>query len=297
MCPKDKRYTSVLLLALAIFSFAVGYSFWQESGRPPSWFGQEIFSQGENTYPQNFKTEIAFVSREISDKELINGSAFIIDKQKGWFATAAHCVGQNKNRHIKIFYNGVVYRGLPVKVSSRADVAIIKIDGNFNVDNFAEPYKFSTGAVVGEKVFIRGLHPHPKEFLAGKNITGIFREYYHSEIDREVVLDDLLASVTSVDAKINLLVAPDNMVVSYMSAKSCIEMRTEEDHPSSLGGLSGGPIVNRSNELIGILFASNLCGGQWYSFNLKEHRLGFFLVHMIYAVPVKELQDLMKSIN
>lgn len=296
MQPKDRRYTFLLLTAITVFSVFVGYNLWQQEQiqRPLSWSVQDNLSKGDDTYSQDFKTEVAFISREA---DMVNGTAFIIDKQKGWFATAAHCVGSDAKHRIKIFYNGKVYRSLPVKISSSADVTIIKIDGVFDSRNFSEPYKFASEVFAGEKVFIRGLHAHPKNFLAYKKLTDIFKKYYRYEGEREVVFDDIMASVARTNTRMNLLIAPDNMDVSYMSARSCIEMITEEDHPSSLGGLSGGPIVNINNELIGILFASSSDGGQWYSLNLKEHKLELFYAHTIYAVPAKELQDLLKSIN
>lgn len=294
MNSKDTRYSLFLLFGVITFSvLVIVCGVWQDGGYLLIGSEKANAFQHGNIYNQDFKTEAAAVVKEFGDKRGISASAFILDKQKGWFATAAHFVGRNRKNNFKLFYNGAVYKSAPVKVSCRADVAIIKIAGNFNADNFAEPYKFASGTFIGEKVFIRGFHSHPNTLWTNKKLTGILRNYYEEGDDNEIVFDDLSAFVVRVDAVLNLPATPDRIEASNLSAKSCIELRTEEDHQYSFGGLSGGPIVNMKNELVGIVFSSNPNSG--YFINLKKRKLIYVSSDVLYAVPAQELKDLKLS--
>ncbi|OGM98730.1 MAG: hypothetical protein A2736_00130 [Candidatus Yanofskybacteria bacterium RIFCSPHIGHO2_01_FULL_41_27] len=294
MNSKDARYSLFLLIGvISFFIFVVIYGFWQESKYSFLELNRVNVSQNGNTYVQDFKTEAAAVTKEIGNQRQLSASAFILDKQKGWFATAAHFVGKSGKNNFKLFYNGVVYKSAPVKVSSRADVAIIKIVGDFSADNFAEPYKFSSSTHIGEKVFIRGFHLHPITLWTNKKLTGILRNYYEEGDNYEIVFDDLSAFVVRVDAVLNLPATPDRIEASNLSAKSCIELRTEEDHQYSFGGLSGGPIVNMKNELVGIVFSSNPNSG--YFIDLKKRKLTYVSSDVLYAVPAQELKNLKLS--
>lgn len=294
MNSKDTRYTFFLLAVIVAFSvIVVACGFWYENGYFLFNHGKKDIQSDGDSYSQDFKTETATVIKEILGKVGLNASAFIIDKQKGWFATAAHFVSFDRKNNCKLFYNGKVYQTLPLKVSSCADVAIIKIAEDFNADNFAEPYKFASGTFAGEKVFIRGFHAHSSDLWKDKRLTGILRQYYNESGQEEIMFDDLSAFVVRTDATIKLPATPNRVSVSDLSAKSCIELRTEEDHRCSFGGLSGGPIVNAKNELVGIVFASNPNSG--YYIDLNKHKLIYVSSEMLYAVPAQELKNLKNS--
>lgn len=291
MNSKDAKYTFFLLAVIIAFSvIVVVCGFWYENGYFLFQPGEKGVRSDGNSYPQDFKTETGTVIKEISGKIELKASAFIVDKQKGWFATAAHFVGFDGKNNSKLFYNGQVYQILPLKVSSRADVAIIKIAEGFNAGNFAEPYKFAFGTFAGEKVSVRGFHVHPSNLWKDKRLTGILRQYYNASGHEEIVFDDLAAFVMRTDARINLPATPDRISASDLSAKSCIELRTEEDHRCSFGGLSGAPIVNAKNELVGIVFASDPNSG--YFLDLKKHKLIYVSSEVLYAVPAQELKNL-----
>lgn len=293
MSSKNGNFFLFFMIAIAVFPvFLLIYDF-AYNNKPWSFkpYNDNIY-QRKNFYPQKFKIATATVVKEAHDGILIHASAFIIDKQKGWFATAAHFAYSDNNK-IKIFYNGIVYGGALVKISVNADVAILKINGKFNADNFTESYKFASGARAGEKVFIKGLHFHPRKFWVNEKLTGILRFYYNDNSNREVVFDDLVASVTRVNAAISLPAIPNRLRVSDLSAESCVEFRLEEDHQCSFGGLSGSPIINVKNELVGILFASGPDSG--YRIDLQKGNFGYISANMIYAVPAEELIKLMQS--
>ena len=302
MNSKDAGYSLFLLVGAVAFSiFVVVCGFRQKDEYFLPELNEHSFPelnkaayQKENIYTQDFKTETAaVVRRKIASTKWTNASAFILDKQRGWFAVAAHFIGNGRRIYFTLFFNGRVYKSTSLKVSSRADVAIIKIVGDFDSDNFPEPYKFASGTFVGEKVRLRGFHLHPSDSWENKRLTGIFRQYYGDNSHGEIVFDDLSAYVVRVNASLVLPATPDRIEVSNLSASNCIELRLEEEHQSSFGGLSGGAIVNMNNELVGIDFASDSGGGYY----VREEGCPpkYIFGKMIYAVPAEELKNLKLS--
>src|SRR3989344_4929157 len=94
-------------------------------------------------YTQNLKTPVALFIRERNSAPMVIASAFLIDKQRGLFASAKHFVGKQSDGHCKIFFNGVVYQGFLVQVPAITDLVVIKIDGRFDADSFPDPFRIA----------------------------------------------------------------------------------------------------------------------------------------------------------
>lgn len=203
-------------------------------------------------YTQNLKMPVALFIRERNGVPMVIASAFLIDKQGGLFASAKHFVGKQSDGDCKIFFNGKVYNGFLVQVPAITDVAVIKIDGRFDASNFPEPYRFASQVRNGERVFVRGIHPHSEFLQQNKVVIPIFRQYYGVLKEDEFVFDDLAARVIDTRQQIKNGEIRDGSEALGMVTNVFIKLRTEEDHLFSFAGLSGGPVVNEHDELIGI---------------------------------------------
>lgn len=211
--------------------------------------------QKEARYPQppNFKVNETLFIRERNGSPNIMASAFLIDKQRGRFASAKHFVGSEGDGQCKIFFNGKVYDGFLLQLPPITDIAVIQISGSFDPATFPEPYKIAHQIAIGDKIFVRGIHPHPTKLQDNKVILPIFREYY-GVLGREdeFVYDTLEGKITKL--KVNLInknIGGSSELLSEIS-NNYIGLETNDDHRFSFGGLSGGPTVNERNELVGI---------------------------------------------
>ncbi len=253
--------------------------------------------QNESRYRQDFVSPVALFIRERNGEPFITASAFLIDKQRGLFASAKHFVGNESDGNCKIFFNGKVYKGFLVKVPAVTDIVIIKIDGSFNSKVFSEPYGFAKGVNKGDKVFIKGIHPHEKKFQQDKNFIPIFQEYYGIiGKSNEFVFDDLSAEVVNIARKIVNKEIKDSSETLGDFSNVYIALRTNEDHQLSFGvsfsGLSGGPTINEKNELIGINAVED---SAYIEINPKE--IVYHPLVNLNLVPVIELQKLMLQLD
>src|SRR3989344_7075593 len=136
------RKTIVRLLTTAIIISAYGCG--------PS----KISSVCQNPayYQQNIVIREALFIRERNCSLHILASAFLIDRERGLFASAKHFIGSESDGKAKVFFNGRVYDGFLVRLPPVTDVAVIKIAGNFDPADFPEPYKIAQNIKVNDGV-------------------------------------------------------------------------------------------------------------------------------------------------
>ncbi|MBI4160362.1 MAG: trypsin-like peptidase domain-containing protein [Candidatus Yanofskybacteria bacterium] len=247
--------------------------------------------QKEARYPQNFRSSVALFIRERNESVSVSASAFLIDAERGLFGSAKHFVGTESDGDCKIFFNGKVYDGFLAQVPAVTDIAVIKIKGRLDRTLPALPYAMAEGASIGDKVFVRGIHPHPPVLQGGKNIIPIFRNYYGIiGLYNEFVYDNLEAEITDLAVGIVNKDIGGSPEASAEIVAVYATLNTKEDHLFSFGGLSGGPVVNQSDQLVGIIASESPRS------NLKNTNFGPVIVetyNILQIVPVDELKKLM----
>ncbi len=231
-----KRKYFVILLVFTQFLFSANG---QDKKRP-------------NVYKQDFKIKEALFVKERNGAPYAMGTAFLIDKERGLFASAKH-VGIQARDVCKIFFNGRVYNAFLLKLPPITDVGIIKIDGPFDPSDFPEPYKFASKINKGDKTFTRGIHPHPKKYQDAGRLLPLMRGYYFIlGRDGEFVYDNLEGEISDLDKRIeNKKIGGSSKMLADVTS-SYIELKMKKDHHFSFGGLSGGPTVNDREEVVGI---------------------------------------------
>lgn len=209
--------------------------------------------QREARYPQSIKVREALLIRERNGEPMIIASAFLISRARGLFASAKHFIGSESDGQCKIFFNGRVYDGALLRLPPVTDIAIIRIEGGYDMTSFPEPYPIANEVKVNDEVFIRGFHPHDKELQTGKTIIPILRLYYGLLGKREeFVYDDLEGRIVNVANTVqNKKIGGSSEILSEVS-NTYFKLNTRRDHQMSFAGLSGGPTVNERGELVGI---------------------------------------------
>jgi hypothetical protein len=220
-------------------------------------------------------------------------SGFLVEKERGLFGSAKHCAGVTGKW--RIFFYGSVYDGVLVRVPPISDVVIIKIQGDIS-PNAPDPYPFVSEIKKGDKVFIRGIHPHNRSMQENKQVVAIIKDYYGMVIreretseEKEHVFDNLEARVTDIALEIK------NREIEKMApaeiaeiANTYLDLKTQEDHGASFSGLSGGPVVNDHGELIGVI------SSQKRLLRPEEVAKGIYILSIVWntvrAVPAEEVK-------
>lgn len=212
--------------------------------------------QKTRTYPVSgeCKEPVAAVVIERNgrfDVAAATGSASLEDKERGIFSTADHVV--ELDVEYKLFLCGRVYKARRILDPGVSDVGFLKITDDFDPSVFPEPYELAESVQVGEQVFIRGIHRHPKKLQEGKVIHGVVQKYYGLVDTKEFVYDDLSAMIT------NKEVLTPNSVFENQDFGELRDVvlrnfvaRAIHDHVTRFSGLSGGPTVNRMGQKVGI---------------------------------------------
>lgn len=280
------RWSAIFIV---IFSFII--LFWNSG----TFRGGINNFQGNGVYHQTLKTETAVLAQEdlLFHPSLFFGSAFIINKQTGEFATAAHCVNLSGGGRLILFHNGKIYECVVMKKSFSADLAIIKIKNFFRREDLGEPLKMAPIVSAGETVWIRGFHWHSggQDLSSGGSyeISDIRKHYLkfapwlpktNTGEDKEVVFENFEATVMDTAHKIDLSAVPS------------IKLQTKKDHLNTFRGLSGAPVVNVADELVGIVFAAPLRSG-WVDFFIGRGE--YIPYDTLYIIPSRELEKLIFS--
>src|SRR3989338_30726 len=189
----------------------------------------------EKRYVQTFQCVEALFVRERNGQPTVMASAFLVDRQRGIFASAKHFVGSESDGDCKIFFNGRVYDGFLLRLPPVTDIAMIKIEGEFDSANFPEPYKIAIQVRIGDKVFVRGIHPHPGNLQAGHQVLRIFSDYYgYVGRDDEFVYDSLESKITDLNAKIsNRNIQGSSEELSGVT-NTYFQLETKENHRLSI---------------------------------------------------------------
>src|SRR3989344_5150666 len=87
--------------------------------------------QKDEFYPQDFETAVAALVQERNGQPATLASAFLVERQAGFFATAKHFVEDLPGDEFKIFINGKVYRGAVVITPTISDLASVPISESF----------------------------------------------------------------------------------------------------------------------------------------------------------------------
>lgn len=279
------RWSAIFIV---IFSFIILF---RNSGT----FRGEIYNNsGNGPYHQKLKTKTAVLAQEdlSFNPSLFFGSAFIINKQTGEFATAAHCVNLSGGGRLVLFHNGKIYECVVVKKSSSADLAVIKIKNFFRREDLGEPLKMAPMVSAGETVWIGGFHWHSgsQDRSGGSYEISDIRKHYlkfapwlpktNTGEDKELVFENFEATVMDTAHKIDLSAVPS------------IKLKTQKDHLDTFRGLSGAPVVNVADELVGIVFAAPLRSG-WVDFFIGQVK--YIPYDTLYIIPSGELEKLIFS--
>ncbi|MBI2669933.1 MAG: trypsin-like peptidase domain-containing protein [Candidatus Yanofskybacteria bacterium] len=209
--------------------------------------------QNTDRFPQNFSAKEALFIRERNCAPHILASAFLIDRERGLFASAKHFVGNESDGQAKVFFNGRVYDGFLVQLPPITDVAVVKIQGNFDPTTFPEAYGLSQ-AKIGDKVFVKGIHPHPKQLTGNNKIILIYEVYYGLIGEPQIlVYESIEADIISLNLPIKNKDLSDEFSedISEIS-NNYINLKMAKNHLFTFGGLSGGPTVNERGEVVGI---------------------------------------------
>lgn len=268
--------------------------------------------QKTNTYPirGNFREPVASVVVDRNgrfDVAAMTGSAFLINKSQGTFGTAKHVVGEIDTKHnagefeakYKLFFCGRVYIAERVLDTGVTDVSFLRITSKFNPNDFPEPYEIADSLFVGEDVFVRGIHMHPRELQKDKVVHRIVGNYYGitapKEKEREFVYDDLPANITDREVlRRGDSVKNDDQNNPNALIQKDFELKTKQDHVISFGGLSGGPTVNSRNEIVGINVVES---GEEGDYVLDEKGLNYRPRVTLQLLPNDELKRAMRRLG
>ncbi|OGN07675.1 MAG: hypothetical protein A3B86_02450 [Candidatus Yanofskybacteria bacterium RIFCSPHIGHO2_02_FULL_38_22b] len=276
-------------------------------------------------YPQEFKTNLAFLALEWAERQpYIVASGSLADRERGIFYTAKHFTdefGTFGPDYCKVFFNGKVYTARVVKVPPIRDAALIRIDSFFSSRDFPELLLVAKERPkVGDRVFIKGIHPHPHGIRALNEADGfpdrvidIFRTYYgkvQRDLTKEsqVVIDELEGIVVKPDPaaiiKDDKLSDEIKSILLQHENESYIKVKMARDHRFSFGGLSGGVAANDRGEVFGVITTQN-------PFRFERDESSFFFVQnhsqeggtvkrvfdTIYVTPNEDIKELLKFVE
>lgn len=279
-------------------------------------------------YPQNFKTDIAWIVLEWNGKPYGYGSGVLVDREHGAFYTNKHVSDTfdtlGKGSH-KIFFNGKVYNAKIVKTPKLVDAALIRITDPFDSSEFPETAKFSTEDLkVGDQLFMGGLHPHgywireaDKDEGYDYPLVPIYKDYYnmgtiHLDREKEVVFEKLEGKVVELDltwAEVMKRLEertgekfPPGSFTEQAENRSnlFIEAKILKDHKFPFGGLSGSPARNSKGEIVGILTRQDTHRFDYDEKELEEKgqtEIKKQLWDTVYIVPIKFIENLRQYLN
>lgn len=261
---------------------------------------QQTMYQKEHRYNQDININVAALIKEQNDtpvKPTPNCSGFLVDKTSGIFGSAKHCIGATGRW--KIFYGGKVYDGFVLSTPAVSDLVLIKVHGQLDgLSNAPNPYPIASTVRVGDKVFVRGIHPHPPERQEGRQIIPIWKDYYGIYWAKaKLVFDNLEAEIVNVNNPQRGNELGLGGTVSGELSSIYYKMKTAEDHKMPFSGLSGGPVVNEREELVGVLSWQRVRPEEEeFRFETEEFVIEGSIIKPIYrevnAVPAKELEEL-----
>lgn len=255
--------------------------------------------QKTGTYPvsSECKEPIAAVVIERNgrfDVAASTGSASLEIKEAGIFSTANHVIFLDVE--YKLFFCGKVYKARRILDHGVSDVGFLKIVDVFNHSTFPEPYELAESVQIGEPVFIRGIHIHPKKLQEGKIIHGVVQKYYGLATTVDFVYDDLAATITNKDVLVpnSAFENQDFGELKDVVLRNFIA-RAAHDHVNKFSGLSGGPTVNRMGQKVGINSNGPVEEGE--KVLERDGLIHYYQVVTMNLLPVDELKRALARIS
>lgn len=225
-------------------------------------------SSARRCYKQNFPQPVALAIIEMGNSPRYMASAFLFDREKGFFITADHFVDKLRLLGVdkfKLFFSGRAYNASPRRVFQLYDLAIVGIDDDFDYQNFPQPYKLARDTIaLGDTLYVQGIHTHPR--IVGGHRVNILEGCYGIELKGkmayDIVFDNLGSKVEALNIRAMTKDLGGGIDRDLLELRSNVNryvgVRTFENHKISFAGLSGGPVVNTKEELVGLVTAEPL---------------------------------------
>ncbi|MEK7138902.1 MAG: hypothetical protein AAB799_01845 [Patescibacteria group bacterium] len=247
---------STFYILLSTFYFLVSIA----CGPPPV----ENIYRKEGYFNGGINASVALLVSEWAGKTRILASGWLIDGGNGVLFSAKHFsdafmdgIVELGGSECKVFLNGRVYDCIVSQVPPLRDAVVLKLSGAFDPANLPRPYKIAKEKVkIGDKVFVQGFHPHPREITRSNARDGlkdmiipILKDFYELRTadpleQREIVFDSLEARVVAVNARVRINTEEqDPLGELKFKANRYIKVITARNHKFSFGGLSGGVVV------------------------------------------------------
>lgn len=223
-------------------------------------------------YPQNFKTQHAWLVLEVNGRPRIMASGFLVNRDEGIFITARHFTEWLRNLfgEMKVFWNCKVYDADIRQLPPIEDAAAIVLRKPFDPSDFPPALPIAAiGAQLGDTVYAVGFHPHPYlndslGYGSGRSME-IFRNYYgrimlDSTKLSEIVFDSLPGRIIDLNGR-GLVHSRGNQGLFAQiqdSVARYIEVRITTHFNLSFAGLSGGALLNKQGEVLGVITAEEV---------------------------------------
>ena len=277
----------------------------------------------EGRFPGGLNVPVSLIVIEWGGKIRVMGSGWLIDGGGGAQFSAKHVTDALMNSPIelgvnecKVFLGGRVYTCFVDRVPSERDAIVLKMFDHINLAELPAPYKIAaTKLKVGDKVFVQGFHPHPKEIRDEDEKEGfkdfvvpILKTFYElREADplrqTEVVFDNLEGRRVKPDLdsiRSNpLLRNEEKKALLEYENDSYIKILMARDHKFSFGGLSGGVALNEKGEAVGIITAQNPLRFEYDKDGFSIDPFGHLTITIkkqlfdtIYVTPIESVKDL-----
>ncbi len=248
-------------------------------------------STHRDTYAQPTILNEAVIMQERNDAPHAMASSSQL-YQKGVLVSAKHITDREDDNTFKVFFNGRAYRGTFMKTPPLSDLVLVQIEG-LDPATTPEPYTLGPAAQVGDRVFVRGIHPHPPNLQKERTIVPIFSGYYGLKGRKdEFVFDNLPARVVNTNVVVDMgnIKGAERWLEGTQNVYT--ELRTDDDHLFSFAGLSGGPILNERGQIVGVVATEQP------DFRLESPNSPFLKqeFHKINIVPVSELRALLATL-
>jgi CBS domain-containing protein len=247
------RMLRVLAVIFGVFFWLWSLSY--SSRMPPPGNNEFIIS---GTYVQDFISASGVVIREDKYGAPYNiASCFlgmkIAEKNIYVFFTANHFYEETRySDSVKVFFNGRVYRGLNIVLPEpSSDIAAIVVTGRF-LGEFPEPLALGRQLEIDDEVFIDGIHYHRIESSPDLPEVPIFKIYYGYDWTKSEFFHEYLEGKVSA---LNVLSVRRDDPKTYNG--NYTKMNIASRHDSGFQGLSGGAVLNKNGQLVGIISRYN----------------------------------------
>jgi len=221
-------------------------------------------------YAQDFTRPVIFLVAEINGVPEKASSGFLLNRDKGIFVTAKHFTDTIEDLgkdDFELFINGMMCNVSAVKVFPELDIALVGINGDFDPQKLPQPYPIADSLPqIGDTIYLEGFHSHPyllRQYNKNRGVIGevvpIFKDYYgiirvDSMIEQEVVFERIPAHIFRIDT-VEVFIEDSSQKKEYDFRANITDYfyaRAYYNHLISLKGLSGGAVLNKKGEVVGV---------------------------------------------